>query len=216
MSEHDMYPNQLKKLSDVREQPERPHPKRAVVVVQQEEPKGMKKFIGLFFEEGAKDLGKYLLEDLIVPSIKDAVLNALNYAFWGSKNNSGTFRNGQRVNQNGNFAYNKISSAGKVQNITSSNQNENRTQSFDPSQVVFRTQAEATLIFDQLIEYLNQFPAVTVGYLKECLTDEEGNLQYQIYPTDEYIGWTNLNNVTPRRVSGGWIIPFPRPIRVNR
>ena len=212
MAEHSMYPSQVRKLGDEETAPERPHPKQTVTAIVPTEPKGMKKFVGTFFEEGAKDIGRYLWEDLIVPSIKDTVLNALNYAFWGSRSNGGTFKNGTRVNSNGNVAYNKIAPAGRVQNSSSEPSQPN----YSIGQLIFRTQTEADFILEQLIEYLKTYPAVPVAYLKECLTDENGNLQYPIAPTDEYIGWTNLNNVKTRRVSGGWELPMPRPTRISR
>lgn len=221
MAEHDILPSNSNKTKMLLERNRSEEPKierkhataiakRDTTVVKEG---AAKKFIKLFLAEDVDDVGKYLVEDLIIPGVKDVFFNFLWALFWGDRKVGGFGGKNDRV------PYHKMGQSGKVRTMGSSMlkkkdeadaEETQQIKKFDVRNLRFASQAEAKEVLMAMKMYLEEYPSVPVGYLQELL-DETGDW------TSEYYGWTGLSEARIRPTSGGgWLLVLPPPERLER
>lgn len=215
MAEHDILPsnsNKLRSIGNREPEPnriERPRGKKIATRITQTKPDSAgKRFIKLFLAEDVDDVGDYLVKDLIIPGIKDICFNFLWALFWGDRKVGGMSSRTDRT------AYHKVSQTSKIRNIGSNDRRDEQKDEpkdkkiFDFSNLRFASQAEAKEVLMAMKVYLDSYPGVSIGYLQELL-GETGDY------TNEYYGWTNLEEARIRPTSGGgWLLVLPRPERL--
>ena len=215
MAEHDILPSNSNKLrsigvkNDDLTRSERPHATKIATRVVNTKPDSVgKRFIKLFLAEDVDNIGEYLVKDLIIPGAKDVFFNFLWALFWGDK------RTGSSIGRSDRTPYYKASQTAKIRTIGSSEKREKEpeetknTPKFDLSNLRFMSQAEAKEVLTAMKVYLDSYPGVSIGYLQELL-GETGDY------TNEYYGWTNLEDARIRPTSGGgWLLVLPRPERL--
>lgn len=207
-----IFPSNSDKIKSLNQnmKPERPHAKGIAMRSSDILPeKKINKFIKLFLAEDVDDVGEYLVKDLIIPGVKDVFFNFLWALFWGDRKPSGSIIGG------GKTPYYKASQSSKIRTIGSSSKKDREDQDetaalkkFDLSNICFGSQAEAKEVLMAMKMYLDDYPAVPVGYLQE-LINESGDW------TSEYYGWTDLSDARIRPTSrGGWLLVLPKPERL--
>lgn len=221
MAEHDILPSNSMK-SRTREAEQEP-PKRVHLKPVAHRSIGTKKdttgqkFIKLFLAEDVNDVGKYLVNDLIIPEIKDIFLNFMYAVLWGERRSGSFARSDSRQSKN----YNRISTdAARVRNRSDRDRSDDSAsmrRKFNLDDIFFSNveYANPKLAADevkrQLIDYCYEYGRCPVAVLYE-LMEESGDY------TAEYYGWTNLNedNVRVLRARNGYSLDLPRPIRLER
>lgn len=208
MAEHSIMPSNSNKLKELRDKraADRPHAKTIAKLDIPEVPKESagKRFIKMFLAEDVDDVGTYLVQDLIIPGIKDVFFNFMWALFWGDK------RTGSRSDR---ISYDRIrSSSSRIRDIRSDRRDSKseRKEEFDINNLTHNSKTKLEEVKRELEIYLDMYPdkGVPLAYLKECfgMTGEY---------TDEYIGWTNLEDVRIRPTSGGkWRLIVPTPERL--
>lgn len=165
-----------------------------------------KKFIRRFLAEDVDDIGDYLVNDLIIPEIKDITLNFLNALLWGDK------RTG-RINRGGSGTYTPYSSASHSAYVRTNSLPRNRSDDRQPRQgqkkdldsIILESRAEAEDVLNRMDELIATYHQVTVADLYE-LVGISGEY------TDNYYGWTDIGDAGIRRASGGFMLDLPRPV----
>ena len=158
-----------------------------------------RKLAETFLSEDVPDVKDYLLFDLLVPTIKDTIVNiftsGIEMLFYGRT------RGGKRRTKSGNtvIAYDQFSN-----NSVRAPRSSARSV-YDVMDVVFEDRGKAELVLDQLIEYIDRYQQATVhDFYDTCgVTSTSYN--------DAYYGWKDLRGAMVSRTHGGWVINMPEP-----
>ena len=180
--------------------------------------KKSKKSLGRKFEEtffdGASDyIGNTLVNDVVVPTLKDMfmdlVTTGLNMALYkggstpvgrGGYPRSTGFR-GMATKAAGMTIYN--SGVGNRARVGTTS---DRMRSFDD--IVFETDFEARDVLDQMLELIETYGSVSVAKLHAMC-----GITAQF--TDREWGWMNLAGARVRKGNGGYILQLPKIMELN-
>lgn len=160
----------------------------------------MRKFADAFITEDFKSIKDYVLNDILLPAIKntvaDTITNGVRMALFGETGTRKT-GNGTRI------SYNSYSS----RDNSSAQRTRNRSV-YDYGDIILATKGEAEHVLDGLLDLLNSYNIVSVADLYQ-LVDIQPNA------TDFDYGWTNLDSADTARVSEGYIVRLPKaqPLR---
>ena len=163
----------------------------------------LKKVADIFFQKDINDVKSYLIMDVLIPEIRDAlynlVMNGLDMMLYNGKRTRKSSSNTMRVNYSA--KYNNQTS------IPESSNSSPRTKSglnFDD--VVFDDRMDAEEVLNQMLNIIEQYDSVSVADFCE-LAGIPGEY------TDRKYGWTSLGAAEVKRISGGgYILKLPRVI----
>lgn len=167
----------------------------------------------IFSEDGAKSILGYLGRDVVVPAVKniivDAISSGINMAVFGDKGTrkAGAYRG--PVNRTGYVNYANRYSPSNY-NTPSSNRDEGVRSSNRVGEYPLRTRAQAREVLDILIENAAHYGVATVA-------DYYDAIGVDTTFTDNAYGWSedDLIHATLTTVRDGVVITLPRPIQVN-
>lgn len=157
------------------------------------------KLADVFISEDVNNVKSYILMDILVPSIKkaivDIVTDGVNMIFFG-----GTGRSGKRSVDSPSYRdYAKESGSYRY-----SGESRERSR-FNIESIEFDSRGEAERVLDKMDAVLDDFGRVTVADLYDII-DESCPYTGQKY------GWTNLRNAEVGRfMGGGYFLKLPRP-----
>ena len=162
------------------------------------------KFKEFFFAEDIGDVGRYLMHDVFIPSIKklfvDAIQGGSERMVWGdTPNPNRTRRDGGRSVT----AYDNYFGPGGNRNRTASepitlSRSRNRYE-----RLVFRERSDAEEVLTQLILLIEDFKVASLADLNDLL-EITGDF------TDQKYGWKNLAASKVIRVAEGYKLDLPR------
>ena len=157
---------------------------------------GGRRFADVFLSEDIGDVKDYLFFDVIVPAVKDAIVDTIQKAaemmFYG--------RVKSRSKSRGSASYVSYSSYSKPNAVTPKH---SIRRSFDD--VILETREDAQSVIDILEDLLERYEKVTVGDLYDA-AGITGNGY-----TDRLYGWTSLEDVKVVRVREGYLLDMPKP-----
>lgn len=158
-------------------------------------------FNGFFPEATNKPVGSFMLYDLCIPALRNFVGSVL---ISGGKNitrntNGEIFGSGKKSYDN---YYN-----GKIFWLNNSKQAQSKF--YDCEHVWYVSLAKAQEVIDRMNAVLEAYPSVTVLDMKEF-----SNLNSEIHPGDDHIGWTNLKDVKWYSDHGGYTVVYPPTVDI--
>lgn len=176
-----------------------------------------KKFTETFFGGGSlKDVGSYVVFDVLVPAAQDMIMDAtvggLERKFYPDGPPAG--RRGSRAgrgNSRSHVAYSRITGdprgrAGRADEPRGLSRRARATHDFDD--IILPSRVEADVVVERMFDILDQYEQVTVADLYDLcdITSE---------PTDNSYGWEDLRGTRVVSVGGGFLIDLPRtePLR---
>lgn len=171
-----------------------------------------RRFVDTFFKDGESitDIRSYLIEEVLVPAIKENIADMINGAigmlFFGEARRRPANRSQgpTRVNYGGYF---NGGGNDRRERMAPSTRNRNERASLDD--FLIESRAEAEQVLDDMLELLDTYGQVTVAdYLDMLGISSEF--------TDNKYGWTNLNGMRVAHTRGGYRIELPREIALNR
>lgn len=189
-------------------------------VIQRKKPVG-KRFVETFFGGDAKNVPGHVVFDIMIPALKDMVLDITNEgmqrALWGEVRNP---RRGPGARGGGIFgnaiynapqtAYNRYADDRRGDPREPRGGMSRRARSnFDFDEIILATRAEANEVIDQLYAVMTQYDEVTVADLYEMVGVSSNY-------TDRSWGWTNLSGAGITRVGSGYLLDLPRPEQLAR
>lgn len=161
-----------------------------------------KRVADIFLEDDVRNVKSYILMDVLLPTIKDAIVDMVNGAlemmFYGttrgrrSRKSSG---NTDKASYASYYASGKPASPRRSSSSTS--------EIYDYDDALFDTRGEAEDFLLVLREYADKYDQVPVAKYYDAL-NRTGNF------TDEKYGWTDLSTAKVKRVRDGWIVDLPR------
>lgn len=145
--------------------------------------------------ESAETIKDYILFDVMVPQIKNTIIDSIEMVLFGKVRT-----NGERKKTNGTvYNFNSIYSG----NRTSSTTNSGRSP-YASGDIILETKQDADDVLEAMLAYLEQFGYVSIAELND-LIGVTGEF------TDEKYGWTNLRDARVMRAGrDGYLLKLPR------
>lgn len=159
------------------------------------------KFAETFITEDAANVKSWLISDVVIPGIKNTILDMLNMMFFGG---GSTYRRGGSYGSYYNYANKSNVSYGHwSSNQQTRSQPNNMTapvdEKIDYRHIVLRDIRDANAIVDELWERIDRYNQVSVAELLDL-----ANLTGKY--TDNNWGWTDKREIGVRRIGGGYLI----------
>jgi hypothetical protein len=164
------------------------------------------KVANVFLKEDMSSIKKYIIYELLIPGIKETVLNSLSMAFFGDARYKRPGAPSQTTIYRSQTPYVSYSNQGQPQRAA------NTTSTMDAryqDNVILETRQDAEHVMDQMIEILNRWGQVRVADLCELVGMPS---EY----TDNRYGWTDLRGADIQRVRDGWMLKLPKSYPLNR
>lgn len=161
-----------------------------------------KKFASIFVPEDTTSVKSYILMDVIVPGIKNAVADVVSIVLFGESGRVGG----------------KKGSGSKVsyQRYYDDKRDERRDYSrprtvggYDYDDIIIESRGEADLVLEQLEEIIANYDVASVADLYDLV-----GITGRSY-TDNKYGWTNIRNARVVRVRDGYILQLPRAMPIG-
>lgn len=153
----------------------------------------------MFIAEDADKVGNYILMDVLVPSIKRAIVDIIKssadmiFGTKGSQKSSGT------TYTYGGTPYVSYSSQSKSKPEPI---NVSRSQ-YEVGDIIFENRNDAEEVLNQLSELINVYGQASVADLCELV-----NAPYE-FVANKY-GWKNIHDAVPIRVASGYSLRMPK------
>lgn len=152
------------------------------------------------------DVKKYLFDNVLIPTLKNTVLDSLSSIFYGRPYYNNTWGRGNATVT----AYNRIATgigSLKPQNQPLQRDISPNRPSYD--NFIFETLGEAEDVLRTLLALLEASGSVSLNDLYDAVGITAPF-------TDVYLGWTDLSTATtaPAR-RGGWALILPKPKRID-
>lgn len=163
-----------------------------------------RKFKRLFMPGDIKDARSYVVEQVIIPGLKNGALAAVEMIFFGQVSGRFQQRSGT-ANRNNQTNYSYISSAGArvTDRILTLPRAQRETFSFQ--NISFENYDDAKEVVESMADFFDRVGLVTVGdFYTFCGIATE-------HPDYDW-GWTSLTKCEPRRIRDGYVIDMTPPI----
>lgn len=164
------------------------------------------KFADAFISDAAKDVKNYILEDVIIPGIKDTIINCMEMIFFGGTSSRSRSRSRSYGSENSNYRsfymseYDGYGAAPKRRNRDGRRTREdNYSDRIDYRNIIVRDRGSAEEIVSTLRGRIEKYGEATKADLFE-LIDTPSTYQ------DNNWGWTDSRDIGIRRVSSGYLI----------
>lgn len=166
-----------------------------------------KKFAETFITEDTKDVKSWLLMDVLIPGIKNTILDILSIMFFGELNSRS-----RRSKRNGSDRENYSSYYYKESSNRDSHRRRNDRYDSDDKidfrNIVLRQRGDAEQILDEMKTMIRKNGSVSVAELLDLI-----DLPSQY--TDNNWGWDDERDIGIRRISSGYLIDVSDPIYLN-
>ena len=161
------------------------------------------KLADIFIAEDIKNVGSYILMDVIVPSLKRAITevikNGIDMLFYGSRGTTGRSSTASRV------SYTPYYERSRSRDIYTEPRTRSR-QTFD--NLLLETRGEAEDVLSRMDELIETYGIVSVADLYE-LVGVDGEY------TDNDDGWTNIRNADVVRTRDGYLLSLPKAMPIK-
>lgn len=159
-----------------------------------------RKFTSAFISEDMRDVGDYILLDIIIPGIKNAIIDTLERIFFNGP--SSDRRRSDRKRDSGRYgrtSYESFYRSSSRRDSRDNDDNKRRDASVDYRNIVLSRREDAEEIVRQLRDYIEDYDSVSVARLLD-LINEPGKY------TDNNYGWTRPQDICVRQVRNGYLI----------
>lgn len=165
------------------------------------------KLSDVFISDDASNVKSYILMDVLVPTIKKAIVDigtdALNMIFLG-----GTGRG--KDSRRGNVNYVSYSRFSEPRDRFSDSESRRPSTRFDYDNLIFETRADAEAVIEQMIDIIERYGVATVADLYDSLEMSHP------YTSNDY-GWTSLRNADVIRArGGGYALKLPKALPIDK
>lgn len=161
---------------------------------------GLQKITNVFVPEDVDDVKSYIFEDIVVPAVKDIILDAVR-AFLGVSGNS----RGGRSLTSSKISYRKYYDDRDRRD--SGNVSRTRT-GYDYDDIILESRGEAEDVLERMDELIATYQVVSVADFYD-LVGVSGNY------TDNKYGWTDIRNASVIHVRDGYMIKLPKALPLN-
>lgn len=170
-------------------------------VVSTKKPLGQK-FVETFISDDTNSIKNYILMDVVIPGIKNAVLDVMEMAFFGTvsgKKRGRSERRDDRTDYRSSYYGNSSSRSRRDRK-----ERAHRDEKVDYRNIILSNREDAEEVIEQLHKRIKKHGAASIADLFD-LIDEPSNYN------DNNWGWTNPRDIGLRRVARGFLIDVTEP-----
>lgn len=168
------------------------------------------KFTDTFIKEDVEDVKSWLIMDVIIPGVKNTILDMLGMMFFGG--NGGYSRRGRNAYDRERVSYNsyyKSSYDGRV----NTNRSQSRTErpmndKVDYRNIILQRRDDAEKVVQEMWRRIDDYGQVSIAEMLDLM---EISGKY----TDNNWGWTNRNEIGLRRVANGYLIDVAEAVLLD-
>ena len=157
-----------------------------------------------FFSEDTRTVGDYILWDLFIPGVKDAIYEVIGRVLFGS--------NGSRKSSRGNggthVSYSSYYDSDRNGRSRDRVGHSSRRSDYDFSDIVLDTRGDAEEVLSSMEELVRKYGEASVQDLCNLV-----GIDSQF--TDTKYGWTDCRDFSYRRSGRGYILDFAKPIYLD-
>lgn len=168
-----------------------------------------KKMSESFLGDDSKDVGSYILHDVLIPALKDTisdmVTGGIEMLLFGKSSNRSRSRGS--TSKYGKVNYSSYSSSPSERSGAHKISNRARTK-HDFDEIVLESRGEAEDVISCLVDLIADYEMASVADLYD-LVGIPSNY------TDNKYGWTNLSSAGVRRVRNGYLLDLPRTEQID-
>ncbi len=162
----------------------------------------VRKFANVFVPEDAENVKSYILMDVIVPGIKNAIADVVSIMLFGEAGRlGGRGKGGSRV------SYQKYYDDRRDDRRSYGRPRAAAGYEFDD--IIFETRGDADLVLDQMEAAIDQYRMVSVADLYDL-----AGITCRSYTANKY-GWTDLRTAKVVRTREGYILQLPRTVQID-
>ena len=159
----------------------------------------VRKWKDTFISEDAEDVTSYIVMDVIVPTIKNTILDVVSMCLFGDT--------AKRSRNHNTVSYNRDYSSASRSGRTNRRNSERDPYDFDD--IIFDSRGEAEDVLDHMEEIMASYNGIVTVADFYSLAGVTGTW------TDNNYGWTNLSRATVRRTRDGYIINLPKVLPID-
>lgn len=167
---------------------------------------GIHKFADVFIKEDVANVKSYIIEDIVIPTIRDTIWSVLTNSLEMFLYPGGSKRDRNR-SYSDYVSYSRYSERDRDRRDRHRRDPEPRPR-FDGEDLVFETRGDAEAVLREMDHMLNRYGLVRVGDLYD-MADRTAP-----YTSNDY-GWTSLNRVDVVRVRDGYILKLPKATPID-
>lgn len=164
---------------------------------------GAKKFLNIFVPEDTESVKNYILMDIVVPGIKNAIADVISIMLFGEAGRLGKGGYGEKS---------RISYQKYYRDDKDDRRDYNKPRSaagFDYDDILFETRGDANLVLDQLESAIAMYGIASVADLYDL-----AGITCRSYTANKY-GWTDIHGAKIVRVGDGYVLLLPRAVQIN-
>ena len=184
-------------------QPERKLEKVVNSSVKTRKKSDVRKFAGIFVPEDAESVKSYILMDVVVPGIKNAIADVVSIMLFGEVG---------RLGRGGRGSASKISYQKYYRDERDERRDYGRPRTaagFDYDDILFETRGDADMVLDGIESAIANYGVASVADLYDL-----AGMTCRSYTANKY-GWTDIRNAKVVRVRDGYIIQLPRTVQID-
>lgn len=210
LSMSDFPSNSLTSPTAPTQKTERPKPTKVISGnVTSKKPGIGRKFADIFLGEEVGDVKSYILQDVVVPTIKntiiDVVCGGVEMLLLGRT--SGRRYSGNNNQNRPRTAYGSYYNSGNQQRNTAQPQQPASRYGIDD--IIFTTHGEASDVLAAMFDYMKDYDGmISVADFYEMVGHPSAY-------TDNYWGWTDLGGASVRHVRDGYLLVLPRVVNLK-
>ena len=154
-----------------------------------------------FISEDVKDVKSYVIFDVVIPTIKDTIMDLFNMAFYGeSYGNRNTRSNRRGYYTNERTSYSSYYKSDRDRDITRRSRRSN-----DIPEIIVESRADAQDVLEEMNNLIDEYDDVSVGDLNQ-IVGITGT------PQDEKWGWFDISSARIKKVGPReYLVDLPRP-----
>lgn len=160
---------------------------------------GLQKITNVFVPEDVEDVKSYIFEDIVVPAVKDIILDAVKAVLGVNGSSRGKGSTASKV------SYRKYYDDRERRDYSGVT----RTRSgYEYDDVIIENRGEAEDVLSRMDELVSTYGLVSVADFYD-LVGISGNY------TDNKYGWTDIRSASVVRVRDGYMIKLPKALPLN-
>lgn len=156
------------------------------------------KFFRDFIDEDLPKVRTFVVKDVIIPSIKKAIVETIDMILYGDSRGGRGRTNASRVSYRSYYDEPRTSRDRAVETRTG----------YGYDDVVLETRGDAEQVLSQMDDLISEYGVASIADLYD-LVGISGNY------TDNKYGWTNLRNAEVKRVRDGFMLDLPKALPIK-
>lgn len=168
-----------------------------------------RKLVGMLISDDAKNVGSFALMDVLIPSIKKAVVDIVTDGIQMIV--YGNVQDGRK--RNNKIAYNEYWNEHRVRSYNGDRDNRgydyHHTNRFEDRDILYDSAREAEEVRRHMLDALDRYRVVTVADLYDM-----SGLEIPSYTAYDY-GWTKLHDIDIVRVRDRYMLRLPRALPID-